>query len=82
MRLSECFSRLRLVAELESRHLHHKSQANRIWNGTSGLMNARTLLVFLKPSDSRDHVYGLLGLIDLAIVSHYSENKTVADVLS
>ena len=80
MRLSECFSRLRLVAELRPRHLHREYQANRIWNGTSGFIHARPLLEFHKTSDPRDHVYGLLGLIDLDIVPDYSENMTVADV--
>ena len=80
MRLSECFSRLRLVAELRSRHLHREYQADRIWNGTSGFIHARPLLEFHKTSDPRDHIYGLLGLIDLDIVPDYSENMTVADV--
>ena len=80
MRLSECFARLRLVAELRSRHLHRESQANRIWNGTSGFIRARPLLEFHKATDPRDHVYGLLGLIDLDIVPDYSEKMTVADV--
>ena len=80
MRLSECFSRLRLVAELRSRHLHRGHQANRIWNGSSGFIHARPLLEFHKTSDPRDHVYGLLGLIDLDIVPNYSEDVTVADV--
>ena len=80
MRLSECFSRFRLVAELRSRHLHRDYQANRIWNGASGFIHARPLLEFHKTSDPRDHVYGLLGLIDLDIVPDYSEDVTVADV--
>ena len=80
MRLSECFSRLRLVAELRSRNLHRESQANRIWNGTSGFIHVRPLLEFHKTSDPRDQVYGLLGLIDLDIVPDYSENMTVAGV--
>ena len=80
MKLRECFSRLRLVAELRSRHLHGESQASRIWNGTSGFIRARPLLEFHKATDPRDHVYGLLGLIDLDIVPDYSENTTVADV--
>ena len=80
MRLSECFSRLRLVAELRSRNLHREKVANRIWNGTSGFINARRLLEFHKASDPRDHVYGLLGLMDLDIVPDYGESMTVADV--
>lgn len=80
MRLSECFSSFRLVAELRSRHLRQEHQANRIWNGTSGFIRARPLLEFHKTSDPRDHVYGLLGLIDLDIVPDYSEHMTVADV--
>lgn len=80
MRLSECFSRFRLVAELRSRHLHRENQTNRIWNGTSGFIRARPLLEFHKTTDPRDHVYGLLGLIDLDIVPNYSEDMTVADV--
>ena len=80
MRLSECFSRLRLIAELRSRHLHREYQPNRIWYGTSGFIHARPLLEFHKTSDPRDHVYGLLGLIELDIVPDYSEDVTVADV--
>ena len=80
MRLSDCFSRLRLVAELRSWHLHREDEANRIWYGTSGFIKARPLLEFHKASDPRDHVYGLLGLIDLDIVPDYSESMTVADV--
>ena len=78
MRLSECFARLRLVAELRSQHLHRESRANRIWNGTSGFIRARPFLEFHKATDPRDHVYALLGLIDLDIVPDYG--KTVADV--
>ena len=77
MKLSDCFSRLHLVAELRSRHLH---RGYRIWNGTSGYIHARPLLEFHKTSDPRDHVHGLLGLIDLGIVLDYSEDVTVADV--
>ena len=80
MRLTECFSRLRLVVELRSRHLHRERQANCTWNGTSGFIHARPLLEFHKTSDPRDHVYGLLGLIDLDIVPDYGEDVTVADV--
>ena len=80
MRLTDGFARLRLVAELRSRHLHGESQGSRNWNGTSGFIHARALLEFHKATDPRDHVYGLLGLIDLDIVPDYSENTTVADV--
>lgn len=80
MRLSDGFSRLRLVAELRSQHLHREHQANHTWNGTPGFIRARRLLEFHKTSDPRDHVYGLLGLIDLDIVPDYSEDTTVSDV--
>lgn len=80
MRLSECFSRLRLVAELRSRNLPRENQANRLWNGALGFIHARPLLEFHKTSDPRDHVYGLLGLIDLDIVPDYNEDMTVNDV--
>lgn len=80
MRLIECFSTFRFVAELRSRHLCREHQANRIWNGTSGFIRARPLLEFHKTSDPRDHVYGLLGVIDWDIVPDYSEDMTAADV--
>jgi hypothetical protein len=44
------------------------------------MLSVRILLEFHKTSDPRDHVYGLLGLIDLDIVPDYGEDVTVADV--
>ncbi|MCJ1402442.1 hypothetical protein MMC11_005662 [Xylographa trunciseda] len=80
MRVNECFAVLRLLAALRHQHLHQEDQANRIWQGISGFLHARPLLEFHKTSDPRDHVYGLLGLIDLDIVPDYGEDVTVADV--
>jgi hypothetical protein len=80
MRLNECIALLRLLAALRFQHLHREDQVNRIWEGISGFINARILLEFHKTSDPRDHVYGLLGLIDLDIVPDYGEDVTAADV--
>lgn len=80
MRLVDCIVSLRLPATLRVQHLHREHQVNRAWEGISGFINARVLLERHQASDSRDHVYGLLGLLDLDIVPDYGESKTVADV--
>lgn len=80
MRLTECIAPLRLLARLRSRHLRREHQVNRNSEGTLGFMYARPLLEFHKTSDPRDHVYGLLGLMDLDIVPDYGEDVTIADV--
>ena len=80
MRLNECISVLRLIAGLRFQHFQRQSQPNRIWEGASGFLHARRLLEFHKTSDPRDHVYGLLGLIDLDIVPDYSDGTKIADV--
>ena len=80
MRLNECIALLHLVATLRCRHLHREDQADRIWKGISGFMTARVLLESHKASDPRDHIYGLLGLIDLDIVPEYGEDVTLTDI--
>ena len=80
LRLNECFSGLRLLAGLRFQHSQRESQADRIWDGPSGFIRARRLLEFHKTSDPRDHVYGLLGMIDLDIVPDYGHSTTIADV--
>ena len=79
-RLYECVAPLRLLAGLRSLHPHRESQVNSIWNGISGFLAARIQLQFHQTSDPRDHIYGLLGLIDMDIVPDYGEDTTVADV--
>ncbi|MCJ1437399.1 hypothetical protein MMC27_006786 [Xylographa pallens] len=80
MRLSECIALLRLVATLRYRHRHQDNQVDRMWDGISRFMIVRILLEYHQTSDPRDHVYGLLGVIDLDIVPDYSEDVTVSDV--
>ena len=80
LRLIECVDGLDLLGELKVRHLHRERRASHIWDGAFGFLRTRISLEFHKTSDPRDHVYGLLGLIDLDIVPDYSENKNIADV--
>ena len=80
MRLNECMASLRLIAALRFRHLYREYQVNRTWEGVCGFIYTRILLEFHKTSDPRDHVYGLLGLIDLDIVPDYGEDVTVDEV--
>ncbi|RFU25577.1 hypothetical protein B7463_g10763, partial [Scytalidium lignicola] len=79
-RLIECIAPLRLLATLRFQHLHQKQPVNGVSEGRSEFLHMRPLLDFHEASDPRDHVYGLLGLINLDIVPDYGENMTVADV--
>ena len=79
-RLTDCMALLRLVATLRFRHLQQVYKIDRIWQGVSGFIHARPLLIYHETSDPRDHVYALLGLFDLDIVPDYGEDVTVADV--
>ena len=80
MRLNWCIAPLRLLARLRCRHLHPGHQVDLPSKGTLGFMYARPLLEFHKTSDPRDHVYGLLGLMELDIAPDYGEDVTTADV--
>ena len=79
-RLNECISLLRSLATLRFQFLHREYRVDRVWEGISRFIATRVSLEFHKTSDPRDHVYGLLGLVDLDIVPDYGEDTTVADV--
>lgn len=79
-RLNECMAALRLVARLRFQQVDQISQGNIPIEGASKFITTRVLLEFHQASDLRDHVYGLLGLIDLEIAPDYREEVTAAEV--
>jgi hypothetical protein len=50
------------------------------WNGQKGLFNTLMMTIRCQASDPRDHVFGLLGLVNIDIKPDYDEKATTAQL--